>query len=206
MSNILIREKGAHTPHGTRNRRNPTHSLQKRLHRRLQKRLRKRIRRSHRKNQTQTHLHKRTIPTNQLRMRHNQLPPSLRKQTNHKRRRRTPMLRLRQNNPTRRHTQLLQPPTIKPNLNSKQTKPTYIFLVHPANSPKQNPNSSSHIIEQKKFNIPPHHSIDATNHGENQHCQSGMATYTKRNPQAEEKKHTERNAATKKAHFQPRPH
>jgi len=141
MSNILIREKGAPTPHGTRNRRNPTHSLQKRLHRRLQKRLRKRIRRSHRKNQTQTQPHKRTILTNQLRMRHNQLPPGLRKQTNHKRRRRTPMLRLRQNHPTRRHTQLLQPPTIKPNLNSKQTKTLYIFPIHQTNSPKLNPSS-----------------------------------------------------------------
>ena len=128
MPNSIIREKGAHTPHGKQHRRNPTHSLQKRLHRRLQKRLPKRIRTSHRKSQTQTHMHRRTIPKNHMRMPHNQLPPSLRKQTNHKRRRRTPMLRLRKNNPTRRHTQLLQSTPIQPKLSTSAKKqPFYIF-------------------------------------------------------------------------------
>ncbi len=126
MPIIIHREKGAHTPHGKRNRRNPTHSLQKRLHRRLQKRLPKRIRTSHRKSQTQSPPHRRTIPKNNLRMQHNQLPPSLRKQTNHKRRRRTPMLRLRKNHHTRRHTQLLQPTPIQPKLILKKQS-FYIF-------------------------------------------------------------------------------
>lgn len=134
MPIIIHREKGAHTPHGKRNRRNPTHSLQKRLHRRLQKRLRKRIPTSHRKGQTQSPPHRRTIPKNNLRMQNHQLPPRLRKQTNHKRRRRTPMLRLRKNHPPRRHTKLLQPTPIQPKLSTSAKSSHSTFSRKPNRS------------------------------------------------------------------------